>query len=84
MSAANEVHCVHCCTLLRGDALEASLDGACADQWECIGRQIRSRGLASVPELDALLATNRASVAMCARWDQNDSEVQRSRRAAVR
>lgn len=69
-----ETRCVHCLHALTGDALENAVDGACANQWQCIARQIRSRGASSVPEINELLDANRVLVELCNRWDKRDDE----------
>lgn len=79
-----EVRCVHCLHALTGDAMENAVDGACANQWQCIARQIRSHEASSVPEIDALLGANGAMVELCNRWDKRDDETRRARREAAR
>lgn len=76
MSAA--VLCVHCLLPLTGDALVNAVEGACADQWSCITRQIRSRGAHSIPELSELLGANGVLVGLCRRWDARDDAVVRA------
>ncbi len=68
------IRCIHCLLELSGDALVNAVEGACANQWLCIGRQMRSIGAGSVPELDKLLDANGALVKLCKRWDARDDE----------
>lgn len=81
---STEVRCVHCRYVLAGDALETAVDGACADQWRCVFRQVRVRGVRSVPEVDELLDANAALAALCRRWDAQDDAIRRARREGAR